>query len=155
MKTTSNKNETKPAVIGCNDISEATATAQALGLTVKNNTWCYALYYLKDENGENIRNDRGEYIIISASLCIDNNNKWFLPRRWFKNGWIAEELPSYWSIDTYVHKPDGSCIRDYDPTIKRSDDGKRFVLNFDWVLPATADNLGRILSEVLRQFRAA
>lgn len=146
VKTTANE---------CKDINEATATAQALGLTVENKTWCYAFFYLKDENGEHIKNRNGEYIVISASLCINPGGRNSLPYLWHKNGHTAKELHSYWSIDTYVHQDDGSCVRGYDPTIKKSEFGKRFQLDFDWVLPATAENLGKILSEIIRQFRAA
>lgn len=72
---------------------------------------------------------------------------------WKKNGYIKEILPDYWTIHTYVYDDSGDCWGWYNPTIKDSADGKRFVTNFDWLLEATEENARKLFGEVERMAR--
>lgn len=108
-------------------------------------------YYFEDKNR------KGERLVIEVVKCeVENpNDKNCLPYLWEKNGFIDRILTSYWSIQTFVHDTEENCFGAYDPTIKPSKDGKRSVINFDWMLEATEENLNLILEEVYNRFMAA
>lgn len=108
-------------------------------------------YYFEDKNR------KGERLTIEVVKCeVENpNDKNCLPYLWKKNGFIDRILTSYWSIQTFVHDTEENCFEAYNPTIKLSKDKKRFVINFDWMLEATEENLNLILEEVYNRFMTA
>lgn len=108
-------------------------------------------YYFEDKNG------KGERLTIEVIKCeVENpNDKNCLLYLWKKNGFIDRILTSYWSIQTFVHDTEGNCFGLYNPTVKRSEDGKRSVINFDWMLEATEENLNLLLEEVYNRFMSA
>ena len=94
---------------------------------------------------------RGETIVVDfTAVRPDNNYKNSLPNLWHRNGFISYVLPSYWSVDVYVYDQRG-CWERYNPTVKLHESGKRQVLDFDWMLPATSENRNKILAEIIRR----
>lgn len=94
------------------------------------------------------KNNKGENIVIEVTECYSDGNKDSLPYLWKKNGYINKILFSYYSIDTFVTDEKGNCRMKYNPTVKLSDDKKRYVINFDWMLEVNENNLQRILNEI-------
>lgn len=94
---------------------------------------------------------RGETVSVDfTAIYPDNSYKNSLPNLWHRNGFISYVLPSYWSVDVYVYDQRG-CWERYNPTVKLHESGKRQVLDFDWMLPATSENRDKILSEIIRR----
>lgn len=94
---------------------------------------------------------RGESVIVGMTACHpDNSYKNSLPNIWYRHGFISYVLPSYWSVDVYVYDECG-CWGRYNPTEKLHESGKRMVLDFDWMLPATSENRDKILVEIIRR----
>lgn len=98
---------------------------------------------------------RGERIIVDMTACYpDNSSKTSLPNLWYRHGMTDTVLDSYWISDTYVALPDGHYIRRYDPTADYDQKKHIGTLNFDWILPATAENLDKLLAEIVRRANA-
>lgn len=53
-------------------------------------------------------------------------------------------------FDVYATDSAG-CWGRYNPTTKLHESGKRLVLDFDWMLPATNENRDKILAEIIRR----
>ena len=104
----------------------------------------------------NEKNKKSETLTIELSLCKDDPTyKNSLPKLWYKNGYIDRVLETYWSIGTYVTDSEGRQWGKYNPQNKLSDDGKRMVINFDWMLEATEENREKLINEVYRIFSEA
>lgn len=97
------------------------------------------------------RNAKGEEIIVEFMKCTNPGGKSSLPILWKKNGFIDRILETWWGVQVYVTDSEGRCRGAYDPTSKLSEDGKRMVINFDWMFEATEKNAKRILEEIERQ----
>lgn len=94
---------------------------------------------------------RGETVAVDfTAIHPDNSYKNSLPNLWHRHGFISYVLPSYWSVDVYVYDERG-CWGRYNPTTKLHESGKRLVLDFDWMLPATNENREKILAEIIRR----
>ena len=106
----------------------------------------------------NGRTPRGERVIVEVSECHPSSAKGWgkndLPTLWAKKGWTDGVLPSYLCTHTYVYDKDGQCWGMYDPQDMLSWDGKRYVINFDWMLPVSDENRDRLLAEVVRRANA-
>lgn len=125
------------------------AIAESFGFKlIRRPTEYIGWYELVDEKGEKAKNEKGETILISVSYCTGGE----IQKTWHRKGWTAELLENWWGLDTYVYDSDGNCYRAYDPTIRKSDDGKRLVVNFTWTLPATEENFEKLLSAVKKRF---
>lgn len=106
-------------------------------------------------------NKNGETMIAEISTCShDLNNKNSLMNLWVKNGWLKKPLKSFWSIDTSVYGNEG-CYRKYDPSIiayqqiNRKNNKvlqNRHIINFDYILEATADNMQLLIDEIEKRF---
>lgn len=96
---------------------------------------------------------RGEYIAVEFTACTNDGSKHSLPAIWHKAGYTAEVLPSYWAVDVCATDAAG-CWGRYNPTTKLHESGKRLVLDFDWMLPATNENREKILAEIIRRANA-
>lgn len=120
------------------------------GCMVKRTSEKNAYYYFVGQNGWDIRNCKGEKLCVEIGECINPGGPHSLPDLWLKNGYISERLDSWWSVDTYVTNEDDECYGAYNPQHRY--DGKRCVLNFKWVLPATRENFKKIMDEVIRQW---
>ena len=97
-------------------------------------------------------NKKGETLVIELSKCTNSGGKNDLPVIWYKHGYIDRILKTYWWISTYVTDTEGNCYGRYNPQIKLTEDGKRQVINFDWMLEAAGENKERLLNEVYWQF---
>lgn len=94
------------------------------------------------------RNQLGEKILVEFSYCEKFYGPHSLPNMWRKNGYIDRVLKNYWSISTYATEPNGMCRGRYNPQEKKSEDGKRLVIDFDWMFEATEENALKLLKEV-------
>lgn len=97
-------------------------------------------------------NTKGETLVIELSKCTNWGGSNALPVLWKKHGYIDRVLETYWSISTYVRDTEGNCYGRYNPQSKLSEDGKRAVINFDWMFEATEDNKEKLLDEVVKIF---
>ena len=109
----------------------------------------------------NETNAKGEEITLNIKKCVpDLKYKKSLMNVWVKAGFLEKPLETYWSTDTSVNKPDGTCYRAYDPQLidyKKYDSKgnvveSRYVINFDWILEATPENYDKIVAEEERRF---
>ena len=96
------------------------------------------------------KNKKGEKIVVEVTECYSNCEKDSLPFLWKKHGFTNKLYYSYYSIDTFVTDKNGDCRMKYNPTVKLSDDKKRYVINFDWELEVSDENLEKILAEIKR-----
>lgn len=94
------------------------------------------------------KNQLGEKILVEFSYCENSGSAHSLPNMWYKNGYIDRVLENYWSISTFVTELNGMCRGRYNPQEKKSEDGKRLVIDFDWMLEATEENAAKLLKEV-------
>lgn len=130
---------------------EQDGIAEGFGLVPESHGYDGTLYMLKDAAGYPVKNAKGETLQIHIDAHIEltegpNSN----PALWQRKGYTRDRLTNWWSIRTYCTREDGLCVEDYNPTVL--DNGKRFVINFDWMLSITAENLKRIIAEVLNRF---
>lgn len=109
------------------------------------------LFFLRDKNGEAVRNSKGEALTvsISPSYPMGLND---MPGMWYRKGYIDRVLSSYWSVGVEAHCQEYSAMK-YNPTEKPDPERRRMVIDFDWMLEATAENFRRIMEEILRRFR--
>jgi hypothetical protein len=89
---------------------------------------------------------RGERLQVELSAHINDGSRHDLANLWYKHGYTAAPLPSYWCVDVYAYDAAG-CWGRYNPTV--FDHSNK--LNFDWVLPATPANRHKILAEIIRR----
>lgn len=97
---------------------------------------------------------RGEKLVVEVSECYPSGEKWGkndLPTLWYKHGHTKKKLPNYICIKTYVYDKDGQCRGIYNPQSMLCWYSKRIVLNYDWVLPVTKENINRLLVECVRR----
>ena len=97
-------------------------------------------------------NSKGEKIQLEIVKCTHPGGKHSLPYLWKKHGYIDRILETYWSITTYATEDGGkgSCWGRYNPQTKLSEDGKRQVINFEWMFEATEENRQKLIEEVER-----
>lgn len=96
-------------------------------------------------------NGKGERLVLEVNACYNVESPHSLPVLWFKNGWTDRLILDYWSVRPFVYDKDGNCYSGYDFT-KTSEDGQRRVIDFDWILEVTAENLEKMVKEILRRF---
>ena len=101
------------------------------------------------------KNAKLETMTIEIVHCENPGGNNSLPYAWYKNGWTNKIMETYIYCDTYVHDSEGGCWGIYNPTVKRSEDGKRNVINFDWMLEDTEENRKKIIEECIRLFETA
>jgi hypothetical protein len=99
-------------------------------------------------------NRGGERLALSVSCCYNTKSPHCLPVLWYKAGYTDRVILDYFCVDTAVYDKDGFCYRKYDFS-KLSEDGKRRVVDFDWVLELSKENLEKLIREVLRRFNKA
>lgn len=100
-------------------------------------------------------NAKGETLVIELHRCKNPGGKNALPELWKKHGYINRILDTYIGIETYCTDSEGNCYGRYNPQTKLSDDGKRNVINFDWMFEDTEENEQKLIDEVLRLFSSA
>jgi hypothetical protein len=102
-------------------------------------------YRISEENG------KGETIEFEINKCEDPNEKNSLPKLWYKKGFTKTLLKNFWHIQTYVTAQNGDCYGIYNPTICR----EKNEIDFSWLLPATTENKGKLIEEIVKQFSRA
>lgn len=100
-------------------------------------------------------NQKEETLTIELSECENPGGKNALPYLWYKAGYTDKILDTYLCIHTYCTDSEGNCFSRYNPQSKRSDDGKRNVINFDWMFENTEENKQKLINEVIRLFESA
>ncbi len=102
-------------------------------------------------------NEKKERLVIEVTKAnVNLEDKNTMMNKWKKAGYIEKAFPSYWSIDTYIYDSEGGCWMKYNPAVKKAEDGTcRNVINFDWILEATEENLLKILEETYSRFMKA
>ena len=100
-------------------------------------------------------NAKGEKLVIELIKCDNLGGKDALPVLWKKHGYTDKVLETYWSIHTYIEDAEGRGWKAYNPQSKRSEDGKRSEINFNWMFEATEENKEKLLDEVYRLFSSA
>ncbi len=101
------------------------------------------------------KNDKKETMTIEIVHCTDPGGKNSLPYMWYKNGFTNKLMQTYLSCHTYVRDSEGGCRGAYNPCVKLSDDEKRNIINFDWLLDDTEENMMKIINECIRIFETA
>lgn len=101
------------------------------------------------------KNAKGETFVIELIECENPNCKESLPVLWKKHGFIDRVLDTYLCIHTYCTDSEGMCRGAYNPQTKLSDDGKRHVINFDWMFENTEENKQKLINEAIRLFESA
>ena len=90
---------------------------------------------------------------IEIVHCKNPGGKNSLPYAWHKNGWTDKVMETYVGCHTYVHDSENGCYGGYNVTEKF--DGKRNVINFDWLLEDTEENRKKIIEACIELFEHA
>lgn len=93
-------------------------------------------------------NSKGERIAAEFTLCENHRGKSSLMAIWKKNGYVDCAMETWWSVDVYCYDPDGHCYARYNPTVKPG--GAGFVIDFDWMLEGTPENMEKLSAEIER-----
>ena len=96
-----------------------------------------------------------ETMVIELIHCENPGGKNSLPYLWWKAGYTDKIMETYLSVRTYVHDSEYGCYGSYNPQSKHSEDGKRQVINFDWLLEDTEENEKKLIEECIKRFEAA
>ena len=98
-------------------------------------------------------NRNGERLTVEVTECRpDIGDKNSLPQLWKKHGYTREVLKNYYSLTTYAKDAAGNCRGRYNPQHRLGPDGGRPVIDFAWLLPVSAENLEKLLTECRRLF---
>ena len=100
-------------------------------------------------------NKKEETLTIELVECTNPGGKDSLPYLWHKAGYTDKILDTYLCIHTYCRDSEGNCCGQYNPQTKKSDDGKRNVINFEWMFENTEENKQRLINEAIRLFESA
>lgn len=95
-------------------------------------------------------NAKGETLAVEVMYCDDPGGKDSLPKLWHRNG-SCDYIPEWWALTTCVEDSDGRARRAYCPQV--TEDHRH--IDFNWHLPATPENLVRLLNETYRRFTEA
>lgn len=95
----------------------------------------------------------GKMEVEISETVHDKACSYDLMHRWIKTGYVSEWHDTSLTVQTYYSEDGKSCYGYYNPTARLSEDGKRLVIDFDWVLDATPENVSRILRECERMRR--
>lgn len=98
-------------------------------------------------------NAKKETMTIEIMPCTNPGGGNSLPNLWHKNGYTDKVMETYLCCNTYVYDSEGGCRGAYNPTEKY--DGKRNVINFDWLLEDTKENRQKIINECILLFESA
>lgn len=101
------------------------------------------------------QNSKKETLSIEIVECKNLGGNNALPVLWQKNGYIDRVLDTYLCLDVYCYDSEAMCWGRYNPQVKLSEDGKRQVINFDWMFEATEENKLKLVNESIRLFEAA
>lgn len=98
-------------------------------------------------------NKKGEKLSVEIMKMYDDNKyKDSLPNIWKKHGYTNKLYNSRLCVTCFVTDKDGNCWERYNPTIKLSDDKKRYIINFDWLFEVSDENIDILLNEIYKRF---
>lgn len=100
-------------------------------------------------------NKKEETLTIELVECTNPGGKNSLPYLWYKAGYTCKVLNTYLCIHTYCRDSEGNCFGRYNPQTKRSEDGKRNIINFEWMFENTEENKQKLINEAIRLFESA
>lgn len=90
---------------------------------------------------------------IADNFCMDVvicehdlNDKNDLMNLWYKHGYVKERTLTHMGLECYYTDFENGCYGRYNPTETKS------KLNFEWVLPYTPENLGKLLAEAIKRY---
>lgn len=93
----------------------------------------------------------GDRFMVEVVHCPgDLENKKSNMNRWKNAGLIPAALPSYLVTHTYYTDTDGNCYGWYNVMEKLSEDGKRLVIDFDYMRAATEENERELVAQCIR-----
>lgn len=102
------------------------------------------------------KNKKGESLTVEISETYpDNKSKHSLPNLWLEHGFTTKLYTSYLNVNCYCYDEKGNCYGKYNPTEKLSDDGKRMVINFDYLLEVSEKNKQYLLDLIYKMFMKA
>ena len=99
------------------------------------------------------KNAKQETMTIEILHCENPGGKNSLPYLWYKEGLTDKVMETYIGCHTYVYDSENGCYGGYNVTEKY--DGKRNVINFDWLLEDTEENRKKIIEACIELFEAA
>ena len=94
------------------------------------------------------KNKLGETLTVEITETFADS----LPKLWKKHGFTNKLYSSYLNVNCYVTDKDGICWGRYNPTEKLSDDGKRKIINFDYLLEVSEENKMYLLDLIYKMF---
>ena len=96
-------------------------------------------------------NSAGEEVLIWLSRTrADKGYKNDLMNIYLKNGWISEFIEERITLEVFATDKNGHTWGWYNPQHKLSEDGKRLVINFDYILADTPENREFLIDEVIK-----
>jgi len=113
------------------------------------------LEYVKEGNFYKIqeKNKKGESLTVEITETHpDNTSKHSLPNLWKEHGFTNKLYNSYLNVNCYCTDKNGLCWGRYNPTVKLSNDKKRNVINFDYLLEVSEENKQYLLNEIYKLF---
>lgn len=96
------------------------------------------------------KNKSGESLMVEFSLINCEGEE--LPKLWKKHKYTDKLYKSYISVSVYVTDANGIEKEKYNPTIKLSEDKKRYLINFDWLLEISKENEQKLLNKIYNNF---
>ena len=97
------------------------------------------------------RTPAGEKMYVEIMYCRPDGATWnnsSLPVLWHKNGYTDHVLQSYICLNTDAEEENGMARGIYNPQHTLSEDGKRYEINFQWLLEISEENEIKLLQEV-------
>lgn len=95
----------------------------------------------------------GDRFLVEVSTCVhDPESPSNLMNIWKKHGYISAVFASHLAVSTYYTDEAGNCWGMFNITHKTSEDGKRRVINFDYLKEATPENERELVAECLRLY---
>lgn len=102
-------------------------------------------------SGYTTRYHVGDNFIIDITKCEHElKHPKDLMNLWKGAGYIEEVHPTHIAVDTFFTDASGNCWGWYNPFIKKSEDGKRRVINFDYMREYTEENVAELVAECIR-----
>lgn len=101
------------------------------------------------------RNRRGERLVVEVVGVEDDGGPYSMGRTWKRLGLVPRIYPTRHVFHTFVYDEAGNCREAYNPTIKESEDGGRYVIDFDWMDEASEEHARLVFAEIRRRFMAA
>ncbi len=102
------------------------------------------------------KNKKGESLTVEITeVRFDEITKNSLPSLWKRYGYTKKLYDNYLCVECYCYDKKGNCWGRYNPTVKLSEDKKRNVIDFEWLLEISDENKEKILGESFKRFMEA